>query len=167
VLGRRRARARRAITGGGGLAAAMARAARCGARGGAGRLYTRLGRPVGDALVTAGDAAVLRRVGSRAYGGDAADGPLVRGARARTAARTPRRLGTVRIGARVPRDAAWRGRRGLGRRGHGCRGKTGGGGTVALGARTTSRMARSGSGCVAGAIFDSIFLKIFQQNCAK
>ena len=166
MLGRRRARARRASTGGGGLAAAMARAARCGARGEAGRLYTRLGRPVGDALVTAGDAAVLRRVGSRAYGGAAADGPLVRGARARTAARTPRRLGTVRIGARVHRDAAWRGRRGLGRRGHGCRGKTGGG-TVALGTRTTSRMARSGSGCAAGAIFDSIFLKILQQNCTK
>jgi hypothetical protein len=55
---------------------------------------------VGDALVTAEDAAVLRRVEARAYGGDAADGPLVRGARARTAARTPRRLGTERIGAR-------------------------------------------------------------------
>ena len=67
-------------------------------------LYTRLGRPVGDALVTAGDVAVLRRVVARAYGGDTADGPLVRGARAYGGA-----------DAKAPRDGAHRGARASGR----------------------------------------------------
>jgi hypothetical protein len=42
------------------MAAAMARAARCGARGEAESLYTRLGRPAGDARVTVEMPAVLR-----------------------------------------------------------------------------------------------------------
>jgi hypothetical protein len=44
--------------------------------------------------------AVLRRLGARAYGGDTADGPPVRGVRARTAALTSGRLGRARGGAR-------------------------------------------------------------------
>jgi hypothetical protein len=58
--------------------------------------------------------AVLRRVEARAYGGDTADGPAVRGVCARTAARTPGRLGMERAGGAGPRDGApWAGR-GLG-----------------------------------------------------
>jgi hypothetical protein len=44
--------------------------------------------------------AVLRRLRARAYGGDAADGLLVSGARARTAV-LRRRLGAPRAGRRV------------------------------------------------------------------
>jgi hypothetical protein len=77
------------------MAAAMARAARCCARGEAEGLYTRLGRPAGDARVTAEMPAVLRRLEARAYGGDAADGPPIRGARA---------YGGACLGA--PRDGA-------------------------------------------------------------
>jgi hypothetical protein len=63
------------------MAAAMVRAARCGARGEAEGFYTLLGRPAGDAGMTAEIPPVLRRLEARAYGVDAADGPLVRGAR--------------------------------------------------------------------------------------
>jgi hypothetical protein len=57
--------------------------------------------------------AVLRRLGQRAYGGDAADGPPVRGACACTVARQ-RGLDTPRGGGRVGERAA-RAERALGR----------------------------------------------------
>jgi hypothetical protein len=104
VLGRRRARARRASNGGGGMAAAMARAARCSAQGEAGGLYTRLGRPVGDARVTA----EMRPF----YGGSR---------RARTAATRQRTAGPWRVRAyggaylEAPQDGALRGARASGR----------------------------------------------------
>jgi hypothetical protein len=80
------------------MAAAMARAARCGARGEAEGLNTRLGLPVGDAVMTVEIPAVLQRLEVRAYGGDAADGPPVRGACARMAACASGHLGTGRFG---------------------------------------------------------------------
>jgi hypothetical protein len=70
---------------------------------------------------------VLQRSGGRAYGGDAAVGPAVRGVRARTAALTPGCLGTGRVGARGSRDGACLGHWGLGQCGRGRRGKAGGG----------------------------------------
>jgi hypothetical protein len=61
-------------------------------------------------------------LGRRAYDSDAADGPVVRGVRVRTAARTrgPRAGGASeceRLGQRVPWAARGLGRRGRGRRG--------------------------------------------------
>jgi hypothetical protein len=58
-------------------------------------------RDQGDEGVMGEMLAVLRRLGARAYGGGTADGPPVRGVRARTAALASGRLGTGRVGARV------------------------------------------------------------------
>jgi hypothetical protein len=90
---------------------------------------------------------VLRRLGAHAYGGDVADGPPVRGARARTAART--------------RCASGGGASG--------RGTSGGAGanaearpvTRGAGARNVAAARRSARFCFAGAEFEMNLLKIF------
>jgi hypothetical protein len=94
--------------------------------GGTGGLLYASPRDHGDVGVPGEMPAVIRRLGARAYGGGIAD-PPVRGVRARTAALTPRRLGTGCVGGAGPRDGARLGRRGLGQRGRGRRSKAGGG----------------------------------------
>jgi hypothetical protein len=73
-----------------------------------------------------GDAPVPRRIRARAYDGDTADGPAVRGVRARTTALTSGRLGTGCVGERGLGMVRASGGVGLGRRGRGRRGTAGG-----------------------------------------
>jgi hypothetical protein len=100
-------------------------------------------RAQGDVGVPGEMPAVLRRLGARAYGGGTADGPPVRDVRTRTAARASGLLGTGRAGGARPRDGARLGRCGLGR----------------LGRARRRAWRRSVLKCVAGALFQPIFLQ--------
>jgi hypothetical protein len=85
-------------------------------------------------------------LGRRKYGGDTADGPPVRGVRARTAALTPGCLGTGRVGARGSRDGACLGQWGLGQRGRvGARGSRDGARPAAGGDGGAHDIARGGA----------------------
>jgi hypothetical protein len=93
-------------------------AARCGVRAKAGGLNTRLGLPVGDAVMTTEILAVLRRLEARAYGGMCLGAPrdgALRGARAsgRGVARASRSRG---VRARTPRRGRRQRRTGRARR---------------------------------------------------